>query len=1734
LPRPPAAASAVAGGDTDSDGIEAAAGSAEPARFRAAGQDDLAPSGAVTRARANIEALRLVREIEQAGRPATADEQRVLARWSGWGAVPDVFDERREQFGWARDALAEVLTDRELAAAAANTLNAHYTDAALVREIWDGVRQLGFAGGEVLEPGCGSGTFIGAAPADARMTGVEVEPVTASIARHLYPDAEILTESFANIRAAQGAFDLTIGNVPFGDYVLNDKRHNAAGHSIHNHFLIKSLQLTRPGGLVVAITSRYTMDAQNPAARREMDQLADLVAAVRLPTDAHQRAAGTRVVTDLLILRRREPGAEPAGSDWEQTNELRTENGTLRVNEYFLAHPEHVLGEMTNKSGRWDNEIDVRGDNAPARLAGALREIAEQARADGLAYGQRSEAPVADRRGAMVAGRSDRAEGYLQVAGDGFTRISEGVPEPHSVPTTQAAELRALLGLRDVTVALLEAEAATLDDDTVPDHLRGDLNTRYDAYTAEFGPINRTSTRRTGRTDPDTGEEKMAQVRPPQGGFRTDPWAPTVYALENFDQATQLATRADIFRQRVVAPRPRALGADTPADALAISLDTLGRADISEIARLLGVPKIVAREQLGTLVFEDPVLDRMVPAGEYLSGNVRQKLAAAIEAAAGDPRYDANVAALREAQPRDVAPGDIRTRLGASWISDEYVQQFLRETLEDPTLRVEHGGGSMWEVKGNRQSVLARLTWGTTRVPAPDLAQSLLELRPIVVRDTIEVGDSKRSVLNATATAEAMEKGVELNERFAEWIWADPDRTRDLAKVYNERHNAVVERNYDNMKLSLPGLALTFKPRPHQVAAVAKMIHEPAAGLFHVVGAGKTAEMVMGVMELGRLDMVGKPTIVVPNHMLDQFGRDFGQLYPQAKILAASGDDLTAAKRREFVARCATGQWDAVIMTRSAFEKVQMSLPAQEAYLDSEIDVMRQYLVGKSDGSLTVKRLQASIKRAEERLKAKLETTKDPGITFEQTGIDYLCVDEAHDYKNLRTITSIPGAAIEGSQRATDLDSKLHYLRNREGTNRVVTLATATPITNSITETHVMLRLLRPDLLADAGVLEYDCWAGTYGEMVTGLEMSPDGGSYRMKTRFSRITNVPELLRMWLVPADVKTAEDLNLPTPRLAARPEDGQRLPRNIVIEPSAELLELVQDLGERAERIRQRLVEPEVDNMLRVSHHGRSGALDLRLLGRDTQEDTKVVVAAREIASRYHANRENVYLLPDGSEHPTRGALQLVFSDLGTPSDAWNVYDELREQLVARGVPRPSVRFVHEARNDREKGALFAACRSGQVAVLMGSTAKMGVGTNVQLRAITLHHLDVPWRPSDIEQRDGRIKRQGNQNEEIEILRYVTGRSFDTYSWQTVERKARGFEVMLRGHTDVREIEDIGDSVMSYAEVKAIASGDPRIIEKAQLDIEVTKLQRLERSHRTNQRALGDSLQAAEKAIASHHAVIDAVDQALSRRVSTAGEAFVMRVDQTRLTDRKAAGTALKNRLGHGLAQLTASHRMETELGTIATIGGFEVTATAWRSMGSTGLQIVLVDVPGSGQRWDSEKFAETSAAGLISRLENRITGLERHRATLTQEIAGLEHNRDRASEQIGKPFPRADELRQAEVRQSVLDAQIQADAMEAAAAAEAASQQQPNQHESGSDDEGNRGTADDAVRDVLGMAGMTEVAEDDAVKQRLKARAAHVRASGGAPANLSEKERERRRQHRPPGADPGRDAGQDFGR
>lgn len=1573
---------------------------------------------------ANLQALRTLRQLQDQSRAATPAEQTILARWSGWGAAPEIFDPDSTSHRPARQELAGLLSEAEWTAARRTTINAHYTSAEIVTLVWSTVRQIGFDpdAARVLEPGSGSGNFLGFAPAGVQLTGIELDPTTAAISAALYPHAAIRAESFAETRLPDGSFDLVIGNVPFGAVVLNDRAHNPHRHSIHNFFIIKSLDLVRPGGLVAVVTSRFTLDAAGEAARADMAARADLVGAVRLPSGTFRAAAGTDVITDVVVLRRRYPAAVSAGPAWQSIATVDTPDGPTNINEYFAAHPDMVAGDLRRSGGQYHAEDLNVVANSAKPIAEAFARIAERAAAQNLTY---SPAPRRTPAIGPAAGTGDRdrlggrvrKEGSIVATGTAtFARVVAGELEAITPPKKAIAELRALTALRDTMVELLDVQARSDNDDAFA-ALQRQLGTLYDRYVAAHGPLGRFQMVRTGRTDPDTGTETERRLYPAMGGFRRDPDFPSILALETYDPETGTATKAAIFSTRVVGSRPARVHADTPAEALAICLDETGGVDLDRIAGLLGVDPEGARQALGSLVFDDPAGGPPQTSQRYLSGNVRIKLAAAAAAAAIDARFEANVAALTAVQPDDLTPGEIDARPGATWIPPSDVAAFVAETFEGTKAIVEHTPiDASWALQvptWQRTSLLMTSTWGTNGADAVTLFAKSLNQTQHQVYDTDADG---RRILNSEETLLAQEKQQLLSDRFAKWVWEDPERSARLAGRYNELFNSLVLPTWDGSHQTFPGLSPSFKPRPHQIDAVWRAVQEPSLLLGHVVGAGKTATMVMAVMEMRRLGLVQKPALAVPNHMLEQFTREFLQLYPQAKVLMATTEETRPDRRKQFVARCATGDWDAIIMTHSAFEKIPVSAETEASYLDTEIAEFRAAITASAEGSrLSVKQLETAVLKKEERLKAlRDDTRRDDGVTFEATGVDHLCIDEAHLFKNLSFPTRIQGVAGGQAKRATDLDLKLQYLRARYG-GRTAIFATATFVANSVAEMWVMQHYLQPELLTAAGVNHFDAWAATFGRTVSSLELSPDGNSYRIKDRFASFANVPELLAMFRAVADVKTDDQLGLPAPNLAGGRHE------TVVVAASANLRLYTKSLADRAAKLGRDTESAKVDNMLKITGDGRKAALDLRLVGVPPDPTGgKIAVAARHIADIYHQHKHRPY--PEAGTRP--GALQLVFCDLSTPGPGWNAYSELKERLVGHGVPVEAVRFVHDGSSDRQKADLFAEARSGAIAVLVGSTAKMGVGTNVQARAIALHHIDAPWRPADMEQRDGRILRQGNLNDTVTIKRYVTEGSFDTFMYQTLERKSRFINQVCRGELDIaRTIDDVGEATLSLAEVKALSTGNPLIMEKAGIDNDVARLERLAASHAGETRRAAKVIADGDGRIARLLARLEPIEDALARRTSIAGDDFSATLDGQSFTKRTEAAAQLH-------AALAAARHRSGQLIPLGTMAGMDVAVHVTGVGGDALLEVGLPGLHVTPVRIEAREVRDLHPGGFLTRVTNMIAGLDTAAETLRHEIERTQADIATAGQIVAKPFDQADLLaglkaRQTEINQALLD-------------------------------------------------------------------------------------------------------------
>lgn len=1641
--------------DTDTD----ATGHVTGPVFRLDRDTEYVPSGAKARFQANVAVIERVRSLTDTGRSVTGQDQEVLSRWSSWGAVADVFDESKDNWARERDRLRELLTDDEWEAARATTINAHYTSPAIVSEMWASLSRLGIEEGQVLEPGCGSGNFIGSAPEGMSMVGVELDPVSAQVASYLYPNADVRNESFGKTLIRPGQFDAAIANVPFGNFPVFDPSWNPGERfSIHNHFISKAVGGLHAGGIAVMMTSAYTMDAKNPAFRAEISREADLLGAVRLPNGTHRRTAGTEVVTDVLVFRKRLPGEEPTPETlrWVKTEPTDIEGSENRplMNRYFRDHHENVLGVVQASTFR-DSQIDITAENlddVPELLRERLTAITEIAKERGRVYVAPTAEMLAEReRATSIELAPGQWPGTLVETEPGvFVRALRDVTEEVKVPKNAMAETRSLMDLRDRGSALIEGQVATPVDTEELVALREETRGAWERHVEKFGPINRHRTKWQTKTvrNEDTGERERIRVEvrvdpPPAKIMRDDPMWALTKALETYNDETGEAVEADILHQRTVEQNRPLLGADTAEEALALCLDARGKAELDRIANLLGTDEETARGELGDLVFDDPTTGQLATRAEYLSGNVRRKLAEAETAAAEGERYVPNVEALTTVIPDDIPLEDITPTIGAVWIPAEDHEKFLRDIASDRLAKVHKAGAGYWEVQhgGSRRSVEAVSQWGTERMPVYDIYRRLLSGSEVRVMDTLE---DKRQVLNATETEAARAKADEIVERFEDWVWEEPARADRLCADYNRRFNALVPRDYapEAERLTLPGLVDDYVPHPHQKTAVARIVAEPAVGLFHVVGAGKTGAAVMGMMELKRRGLVTKPAVLVPGHMLEQFTREWQEMYPNAKLLSAGSDDLAAkggslAGRRTFVAKATTGDWDGIIMTHSAFRMLGVKADTAKDYfrdLTDDLDRAKADMEAstENDNNRTVKKIEGAKKKQEARLERILSKTDETNLSFEDTGIDYLTVDEAHLFKNLHTPTSIAGAFIEGSERATDLDMKIGYLRNTYG-ERVVTMATGTPIANSISEAHVMARYLRPDLLEDAGVRSFDQWGATFGETVTRIERDA-AGRLKQRSRFAKFKNIPEMLSSWQQFADVKRPEDLNLPVPDQAVNTA-GERRPEMVVIPRTETHAEYMRHLEDRLNKLSGR-PEKGADNHLAVYGDGRKVALDPRMVGREFSGDVKINYVTRRIAQVWRENRDNEYSVPgtsDVSEH--KGGLQIVFCDLSTPNESeWNAYDQMKSDLATHhGMDRDRIRFIHEAKDDEQRAGMFKDAREGRIDVLIGSSQKMGTGANIQPRAIAMHHVDCPWRPDELEQREGRILRQGNQNAEVQIYRYATEDTFDSTSWDIIGRKATAIAQVMRGRLDVRELDDPGDLALDAQQLMAASSGNPLLVERTELDVTVQKLSRRARGHEKAQGALRYRKNSAEQRIAHVDKALPDIEDAITRRRDTHGDMFRAHVAGTVYDDRKEASEAIyalvsrATRPGGGLLN-GEGNRIE--------IGGFPVNVDVRYTI-AEGRRLLLT-LEETGADTDSVQVdvdfeavhdpRSTAARNVAQLIENKVTGLDRVRDRLVANRAEAQSILESVEGQLGKPFKHADELTSAQKLLAGIDQKI----------------------------------------------------------------------------------------------------------
>ncbi|OKH68301.1 helicase [Mycobacterium sp. SWH-M5] len=1667
------------------------------------------PSGTKARLLANIAVIDTLMRLKNEGRPATATEQQTLACWSGWGAVAEVFDTRSDTYAEQREYLQQVLGHRQYRAASASTLNAHYTDPAIAEHMWKAVQHAGFSGGRVLEPGCGSGTFIGLAPDNAQMVGVEKDPISAAVAAHLYPSAQIRSEGFETTNVPNGSFAAVIGNVPFGDFALRDPAYNPKRLSIHNHFIVKSLDLTAPGGYVVVLTSRYTMDNVDDKARREIFSRADLLGAVRLPTSAFRRVAGTDVVTDILVLRRREADREiAAGEDaWLQVADMDLLTGdndwsSLPINTYFHEHPEHMLGTpMIGHGIHGSTTLQVRTldpSAVPDQVARCLRRIIDTAVEQGRGLTATADSltevtEVSFDPGLLTKATAGQLPAYgtlrYNAAADRFESWDRDKWVEAKVFQSRKDETIELLKLRDAANAVVASQRNGLPPQE-REQLRGELNRLYDAYVKRHGPIQRFKWSTPGEITQDQHDKKLSKKietwrkknpdaqRVPEElleqwdqeaweapspyklrphivtALRNDPSWTTVLALESYDEQTKEVRKAPIFSVDLLGPPVVRDRAETAEEALAISLDQHGGVDVDHIAALLGTDRDAAREHLRGLVFpslRDPEV--LIPATTALSGNVRRALRQAEKAAETDARYQEYAEALRRVQPVDKQASQISARPGSPWIHPRYIAQFARETFAPsehkmPRVKVDHIQG-VWTIEcPNEDRAHASFfeTWGTRfdNRDAIDLLEMVCNQKEIVVKYTAEETErTGRTGVNRDATVAVQAKATKITEAFQKWIFADEARRDELVAVYNERFNSLRAPKYSGAALSLPGLSTRFEPHPYQRDAVARIIAEPNVLLDHVVGAGKSGTMFMAAMELRRLGLARQPWIVVPNHIIEQVGKEAKWWYPSAEILLGTPGTNPEGRRR-FVAQSATSDWDMVIVPQSLFEAIPVGPDVQRDYIERELEILREALSATNDETTptSVKRLEKALQRYETKLKDLTDQAKkDTGLRFEMSGADYLLIDEAHMFKNRTRLSAVRELACpNGSERADDLAMKMDMLRIRRreeaiavgrqptaADERVATFATGTPVANSLGEMYVMQRYLRPDLLEDAGVFHLNDWGAAFTSTINTVEVNATGTQLKPVTRVGKFTNLQELLKLSSVFTDVITRNQVldqaNIELPELVG----GKRTIVNIPADQ--ELKDFIIDLGYRASAIDPKNMAR--DNILKISNDGREASLDPRMVHLPAPAYSRTAAVADQIMAVHTATADRVYRDPQhGHEMSNPGALQIVFCDRGTPTKkagkpkgSFNMYSAIRDELIERGMPADRIRFIHDAEKAEDRLRLFDECNKGLVSVLIGSTEKMGTGTNVQTRALALHHVDVPWRPADLEQREGRIIRQGNQNREVHIFNYVVEGSYDTVMWQKIEAKSLFIEQVKRADIAVDEVEDVGggDLSASAAETKAIATGDPRYVRQVQLQDQIDQLAALERSHHETLVSRDREIAAAQRKLgilANDLQTLAPTAEDVAGRDPDARPTIVVegRTHPERKDTAEAFASvcrntyhALKNAPGYEYRPLNVS------INGVALVARREhINDKLWikAEVPSAEVEITVMDLHSSAATLDDSGGAK--ARGLLTRAENLYKDLPKH-------YERLQRNHDRLSEEIEdlqatevEPFDRGEEL------------------------------------------------------------------------------------------------------------------------
>lgn len=1585
----------------------------------------LGEGGPKAKFQANIEAIKLLKHLEETTGQATPEQQEILSRYVGWGGLADAFDPEKPAWAAEYAQLKELLTPEEYAAARSSTLNAHYTSPTVIQAIYEAVGRMGFETGNILEPSCGVGNFFGMLPEkmrNSRLYGVELDSISGRIAKQLYPKADITVAGFETTDR-RDFYDLAIGNVPFGQYQVRDKAYDKLNFSIHNYFFAKALDQVRPGGVVAFVTSRYTMDAKDSTVRRYLAQRAELLGAIRLPNDAFKKNAGAEVVSDIIFLQKRDRPLDIV-PEWTQTGQ--TEDG-FAINRYFLDHPEMVLGRQEPESTAHGMDYTVNpieGLELADQLHDAVKHIRgtyQEADLPELGEGEAIDTSI-------PADPNVKNYSYTVVDGDVYFRENSRMVHP-DLNATAEARVQGLVGLRECVQQLIDLQMDAATPDSAIRDKQAELNRLYDSFSAKYGLINDRANRLA---------------------FADDSSYYLLCALEVIDEDGKLERKADMFTKRTIKPHKAVETVDTASEALAVSIAERACVDMAYMSELTGKTSDELAAELQGVIFRVPGqvekdgTPHYVTADEYLSGNVRRKLRQAQRAAQQDPSFAANVEALTAAQPKDLDASEIEVRLGATWIDKEYIQQFMYETFDTPfymqrNIEVNYTPFTAeWQITGkssiSQNNVAAYTTYGTSRANAYKILEDSLNLRDVRIYDTVEDADGReRRVLNAKETTLAAQKQQAIRDAFKDWIWKDPDRRQALVRQYNEEMNSTRPREYDGGHITFGGMNPAITLREHQKNAIAHVLYGGNTLLAHEVGAGKTFEMVAAAMESKRLGLCQKSLFVVPNHLTEQWASEFLRLYPSANILVTTKKDFETHNRKKFCARIATGDYDAIIMGHSQFEKIPISRERQERLLYEQIDEITEGIaeVQASGGErFTVKQLERTRKSLEARLeKLQAESRKDDVVTFEQLGVDRLFVDEAHNYKNLFLYTkmrNVAGLSTSDAQKSSDMFAKCRYMDEITG-NRGVIFATGTPVSNSMTELYTMQRYLQYDRLQELNMTHFDCWASRFGETVTALELAPEGTGYRARTRFSKFFNLPELMNLFKEVADIKTADQLNLPTPEVEYH---------NIVAQPTEHQQEMVKALSERASEVHRGSVDPSVDNMLKITSDGRKLGLDQRIINQLLPDEpgTKVNQCVDNIMQIWR----------DGDADKLT---QLVFCDISTPQaapskkaakqldnpllhgleeaipldepePAFTIYEDIRQKLIAQGMPADQIAFIHEANTEVRKKELFSKVRTGQVRVLLGSTAKMGAGTNVQDRLVALHDLDCPWRPGDLAQRKGRIERQGNQNPLVHVYRYVTEGTFDAYLWQTVENKQKFISQIMTSKSPVRSCDDVDETALSFAEIKALCAGDPRIKERMDLDVEVAKLKLMKADHQSKQYRLEDQLlKYFPQEIETNKGYIQGFEVDLETLVAHPhpADGFAgMEIRGDVLTDKENAGAALLD----ACKEVKTSDPVQ-----IGSYRGFimSVEFEAWKQEYTLLLK---------GQMTHRATLG-TDPRGNLTRIDNALAQMPQRLEAVKNQLENLYQQQAAAKEEVGKPFPFEDDLRIKSARLVELDTLLNID-------------------------------------------------------------------------------------------------------